>query len=291
MLSMLLSKWLTFRSLFIQAADTYLHITIEAIELIKIQPELTTSHSYSRGLAPWCLGRPTTGSINNAKFWGCGVRISSDIKFNVYNLTQVQAIDLGLSKEHDLLDFIDEEGVQLTALAPKMTNPSIEWQASSFGVSTRCRTLRSNSCDLSKTSVTNGYGPVTAFNCTKERAGIELSGNLNFLSHQIHFIDWHRFIQEPRPFEAYNSSENFGVTESMTSMASNLTDEQSLDAFNNPWHWISAVNIPPDVYTSIAPGDKEQRIWDIFGQSWQMMLDCNTTGLFSFIVQASKEGG
>jgi hypothetical protein len=41
---------LTWNSILIQAADTYLHVTTEAVESVHIQAESISNYAYSRGL-------------------------------------------------------------------------------------------------------------------------------------------------------------------------------------------------------------------------------------------------
>ncbi|KAF2736475.1 hypothetical protein EJ04DRAFT_160093 [Polyplosphaeria fusca] len=62
-------------SIFIQAADTYLHISASAVDLVEAYGQSSSQFTYGRGLAPWCLNRQTHGSINNPNYWSCGLWI------------------------------------------------------------------------------------------------------------------------------------------------------------------------------------------------------------------------
>lgn len=76
---------LTFHSLLVQAADTYLHIVTESANFVQIQPEESQQHFYSRGLAPWCLDRPREGSKGNVNYWGCGVAYDEKVETATMN--------------------------------------------------------------------------------------------------------------------------------------------------------------------------------------------------------------
>jgi hypothetical protein len=184
-------------SVFIQGADTYLHLATEAVETLQINIENPNSHLYSRGLAPWCTARPTFGNENNPNFWGCG--LTATHHFGVSNLSSVTALSMRVSEHHDVSDFVDKDGLSLAVLMPKGVEPGINWSATSFAVSTQCHAIRNNSCEFSVTSdvVTGHKYP---FNCSSTEPEFRTSDVMYSVSQQRRYHNWHQYVTEPSPF-------------------------------------------------------------------------------------------
>lgn len=277
---------LTCASILIQAADTYLHVTTKAIELTQIQFEESNSHHYSKSLGSWCLNKPTFGSTNNSNFWGCVMEPTvSSGGFIIRNYSEIHAVDLGLSKESEIVDFVDKDGIHIATLTPKNVDPAIDWQASSFGISVQCRALRNDSCDFPEPVDKNMWGYYIPFNCTKERAGVDISGNISLVTPQTYFFDWHKFLKEPPPFEVRNVRTS--VSDEMQSRAANLSDEDASDVFRNPWHWFTPVFLISGTreYVNDHGLDTDKQLNYLKKTTTEaLLMHCNTTGMSSRVL-------
>jgi len=275
-------KSLTRLSLLIQAADTYLHISTDAIEAVRIQAEAASAHAYSRGLSPACLTRPTSGSSPNKYFWGCGTQINAAKQISMTNRTEVNALTMGSSRAHSIMEFTDRENIYTAIIGPSNPPRDKDWQATSFGVSSQCRTIRNDTCERLKPSrnATNGGGAILPFKCTRERAGIDISGDIYPVTTLIYFYDWHRFIKDPPPFWFPEVSSN---EPEYLETAANLSEEDGEGVFSNPWPSINVIQMFGDTVRSIGPLDKGNELWTMNSQRRSFFFSCNTTGMFSLL--------
>lgn len=85
----------------IQAADTYLHIAIKAINFVQTQPQAFAARPYGISLAPECLQGRTHGNFGNPNFWGCGAHCFGQI-LDAVDFTEVKAMFSGTSRDHDV---------------------------------------------------------------------------------------------------------------------------------------------------------------------------------------------
>jgi hypothetical protein len=265
-------KRLMIHSVLIQAADTYLHIATEAVEALQIKTEDPSGHLYSRGLAPWCLTRPTFGDENNPNFWGCS--LVSTTLLNGANWSSVTALSMGVSEDHDISDFVDKDGLSLAILMPKGVKPGIDWSATSFAVSTECFPLRNSSCELSATEEDDSLIDYS-FNCSSTEPELKASGVLYPFYTQHRYYNWNRYVEEPPPFDV---EQGFAIgfndtVNSWKQIAKTLTDDEAEQVFSNPWQMLSAVrsssgNIESD----------DDRF--IFSESQTIFAYCNNTGSY-----------
>ncbi|KAF1939998.1 hypothetical protein EJ02DRAFT_495830 [Clathrospora elynae] len=221
----------------IQLADTYLHIATKAIDLTQAQPAIAASYPYSRGLTGWCLDRPKTsqGYGNNINFWSCAIDVAVDHQPTVWNTQAMNAMEMKVSLRDDYLDWQGEDGTHMSILGPRTVAKDTDYLASSFGVSTQCRAIVNTTCDVSNsTEKYSGYD-IQDFNCTKERSGIDAAGSILPFTGQMHFMDYHRFLKEPSPF---NSEFNVVSNESIAAAAA-LSTEDGQTVFRNPWNSLS----------------------------------------------------
>lgn len=258
----------------IQAADTYLHLTTDAVESTQLQPRLADNLYYSKGLAPSCLDRPTFGSPSNPNYWSCGFDIVGD-RLGAKNFEDAITLNMGLSKENEFLNYIDKDGSHIAILGPKGVDANVDWQASSFGVSTQCHAFRNSSCDLGEPEPVDIYSPKTPFNCSKDRGAMDISGDLFAVFHMIQYRDgWHRFLQEPAPFEGTATKQI--LEDYMTAAAANLTDDEAGSVFANPWKWISVVTMYDGIGQQANDSSSVTFYTDDYG--YMQMLNCNSTG-------------
>lgn len=212
------------------------------------------------------------------------MKLTSESGANLDTLTmanegEVTALNLGLSRQHEIRDFLDNDGLYIATVVPRNIDPSMDWRASSFGVSTQCHALPSGTCELKATNDTDSFGNVTAFKCTKEKAGFDLVGNMMYTTEQMYFFDdWHRDIKDQRPFHSVDTSS--GVTLKMTDKVANLREKDAGTIFKNPWNLFSIITlIDGDTIEHITNHDEDELIWQMYNDyDYNMFMDCKTTG-------------
>jgi hypothetical protein len=258
-------------SIFIQAADTYMHISTSTVDLVHALAQPSSQFGYGRGLAPWCLDRPTHGSFDNPNYWGCGMHIFNFTNDppawqpEAANRSQLDPVGLGLSKVHTTLEFVEDDGNSIAVLAPQNVRPDLDYSASSFGVSTQCQYVSNSSCSLKQSS-----SPISTGRADAE-IGLNVSGTIYGYAEMIAQLDFHRYIHEPPPFVM-----NFSVTQDIIDQAANLNDDKAGTVFSNPWRSLAALNIIPDAYDTMNISDSDGRVFR--GQSNYFLLLCNNTG-------------
>jgi hypothetical protein len=266
-------------SVFIQAADTYLHVTIEAVDMTQAQTQPSIGHSYGRGLAPWCLNRPTTGYTSNPNYWSCGLYAYNDAGplVTLANSTEFEALSLGYSKVYTSLDYIDADGTFTAILAPKDVPTEIDYFASTFGVSMQCQPIRNNSCSITETDIGPGnIRPIANFNCSDAGLGVPLSGNIYDVTQQTYEFDLHRLLARPPPFDAVDRT--WQATQDMLDAAANLSDADASNIFSNPWRSLSVPNV---YYVDMFNQSwTDNRIYNVGSASLFTMNFCKTAGMY-----------
>jgi len=184
---------------------------------------------------------------------------------------------MGVSKDNAFYEYLHDDGTHTAIMGPKDVDANTDWQASTFGISTQCFAFRNTSCDFGEPEEVDIYSPAVPFNCSKERGAEDVSGKLYAVFHQMNYKDgWHKFLREGPLFESTLKKAVFNET--MRRDASNLTDEDGMHVFANPWQWRSAVNM--------FDTDKLMNTSDTSLATYQgpqsgtpmQMLSCNSTG-------------
>ncbi|ORX97952.1 hypothetical protein BCR34DRAFT_158720 [Clohesyomyces aquaticus] len=267
-------------SILIQGADTWLHIATISVNIVKLSAESQSAYQYGRGLAPWCFNRPLLGSKCNRNYWGCGIDCAVDDdgelkSYDLANMTTVYEVIAAKSSEHTVMNYTDADGLQFAIAAPAKVPSNIDWEAESFAVSTQCRAIPYSACDVDaqNTPVEN---PILHFNCSEERAGIDVAGDAYYWNQQMMYFDFHKYIHEKPAFSptTLSGGPSPDGMETINTTAPNVTDSEANDVFRNPWHWIAAIAVyeDNDLLSSTQP--------DIWRAGWVydlMMLLCNTT--------------
>ncbi|KAF2650131.1 hypothetical protein K491DRAFT_149337 [Lophiostoma macrostomum CBS 122681] len=275
-------------SLLVQAADTYFHIAADSIELVQFQPFPSATRQFSRGLAPWCLDRPTIGPLGQKNFWGCGITAQAAPYNNATSLaptnaTIIQDMKNSNSDQHQILNFTNAEGVQYAVVAPANVGPSYDWKASSFGVSTTCSAIPEGACSLSDpiTNAKDGQGSpimLVPFNCTKEQAGIDITGNITSHNTKVHMLDFHKYAAESQPF-LNNSIDYLG--DFKTILQSINAGEDANQIFKNPWHALAMRKIPfasQGDFSQLPPSfQNDSRVWKHPLLGALILMVCNIT--------------
>ena len=117
------------------------------------------------------------------------------------------------------------------------------------------------------------------FNCTKERGGIDMSFTEVNSMFQTYYYDWHRFIEEPAPFQARRTL--YTVKEEMWKTAANVSDNEASTVFKNPWKSLVQINIHRNSLLEVQDPAIYHNKVDLCSL---MFLDCNTTGQFPYML-------
>lgn len=184
------------------------------------------------------------------------------------NNTLINEFVSGQSRDFVLEYTSDDDGHFAIVGAPQV--PSyIDWKASSFAVSTQCRSLENNACDLGEDL------SMQTFNCSKARSGIELSGRLTGYDIQRHHFDENKYLRPPPAFDG----ENFADVESVLKIARDVTDDEVDSVFSNPWRWLAVAAISVDPELLLESYKTDNRVWPRYkGGLDHMWLSCNSTG-------------
>ncbi|KAF2677830.1 hypothetical protein K458DRAFT_436235 [Lentithecium fluviatile CBS 122367] len=239
-------------SLLVQAADVYFHIAAESVEFVQVQELPSVAHHYSRGLAPWCLDRPDQGPLGPKKFWGCAITAQAAPYNNATsiaptNATIIQDLKNSVSDQHQILNFTDEGNVSYAVIAPANVGSDQDWKASSFAVSTTCSVITENACNVSDpiTNASDGQGSpimLVPFVCTKNRTGIDISGNLTSHNTKTHMLNFHKYASESPPFLATAMKTPTGLSPS--EIMKSIQDDDANEVFSNPWQALVTRKIP-----------------------------------------------
>ncbi|KAH7371540.1 hypothetical protein BKA66DRAFT_590917 [Pyrenochaeta sp. MPI-SDFR-AT-0127] len=275
-------------SIFVQAADVYFHVAAESVEFVQIQNRSSSTYQFSRGLAPWCLQRPTIGVMGQKNYFGCAITAQQAANSNATTLAPTNASIIhdmknSVSDQHKTINFTDSSGVQYALIGPANVDTSMDWKASSFGVSTTCSAIPEGGCDVFEpiANTLDGQGnPVTLFpfNCTKSVAGIDIVGNLTNHNTATHMLNFHKYAAESPPFlgKTLIDLENFN-----TVLQRINSGEDANDILKNAWSALVMRKIPSAVqgdFSSLPPSfPNDVRVWkhNILGAF--MLLRCNIT--------------
>jgi hypothetical protein len=284
---------LTLCSLLVQAADVYFHIAAEAVELVQVQNLSSTTHHFSRGLAPWCLNRPTVSQEQGQKnYLGCAITARPAPENNATSLaptnaTTIQDMKNTVSDQHRTINFTDVSGVQYALVGPADGNNNMDWKATSLGVSTICSAIPEGACNVSRptTGAKNGQGsPVmlVPFNCTVETAGIDIQGNLTSQNTATHMMNFHKYAAESTPFFGNTL---FDLVDFDTVLENINNGEDANEILKNDWSVLVLRKIPSAVqgdFSQLPPSFvTDARIWKHPLLGAFVLLHCNVTGTFS----------
>jgi hypothetical protein len=277
---------LTINSLLVQAADAYFHVTAETAQVVQYQGASPSIHQFSRGLAPWCLNKPEFGSAGEEKFWGCAITAQQAQYNNATSLAPTNASTIsdmknGVSDQHKTITFADQSGAQYAIVGPANDDESLDWKASSYGVSTTCAAISQNACTLSTPIAGAKDGQnnpimLVPFNCTRARAGLSVAGNLTSQNTVTNMMNFHKYAVESAPF--------FGNTLARLNIP--IPQEgirSSNDVFKNGWSVLVLRKIPSAVQGDFSQLPSlfsvDERIWkhDLLGAF--VLLNCNVTGM------------
>jgi hypothetical protein len=250
----------------------------------------SAAHHYSRGLASWCLDRPDTGPLGPKNFFGCAITAQA-APFNnatslaLTNTTMIQDMKNSVSDVHQTLNFTDPNNVQHVIIAPANVGTSQDWKANSVGVSTVCSPIVQTACDVAQpiTNAKDGQGSpimLVPFNCTKNRTGIDIQGNLTSHNTKTHMLNFHKYAAESTPFltNFMDTPNGLSPSDIMESIRGNDADE----IFKNPWQALVMRKIPfalqGDFDALPTSFRNDSRVWKHGLLGAFTLMHCNITG-------------
>jgi len=270
----------------VHAADGYLHIATEAIELVQVFPQDPAQHQYGRSIDPWCFDdSETIGTMQNKNFFGCSMTLypPDESRLILTNNTEFLAlVDDGYGK--GIMNFTDETtGRQYAVVGPTISPSETDWQATSYAISSQCASMPATACDIQVNSfVRDGLGiPLVPFDCSIARGSpIDFSGSYVGESILYNFFDFHKHLKElGKPFGRMEGLDFYPENEAR-SIIPNITKQESAQMFPSTWRWTAAVGLDLDVDLDGLPRDMIGKAWlmEPAYPNYVMVVACNTTG-------------
>lgn len=182
-------------------------------------------------------------------------------------------VDISAEKFQDPLQPNDTD---IALLMPRVPLESIDWHATTFGVSTQCRALRKDSCSFDDPTRNNITGdPVAPFHCKDDKLGLSVNGTIIPREPQYQFVDFHRYFKRPVVFEERQPSPE-NLEGALNKPIKDWVTTAGQSVFRNPWNWrvfVTQGNLLED--TNID----ELGLWTPFdGYVSAIFLDCDTSG-------------
>ena len=267
------------------AADGYLHIATEAIELVQVFPQDPAQHQYGRNIDPWCFDdSETIGTMQNKNFFGCSMTTyqPDESRMILTNNTEfVALLDEGYGK--GIMNFTEETtGRQYAVVGPTMSPSETDWQATSYAISSQCAPIPATACDIQVNSnVTTDLGlPIVPFGCSIARGSpIDFSGGYIGDSFLYTFFDFHKHLSEGgKPFGGVEGL-YFHPENEAKSIIPSITKQERAQMFPSTWRWNAAVSLDLDSMDGL-PRDMIGKAWPMKPAYWNyvMVVACNSTG-------------
>jgi hypothetical protein len=276
-------------SIFVHAADSYLHIATEAVNLVQIFPQAGAQHRYGRAIDPWCLdNRETMGTFQNKNFWGCAVGATAGPGYIINKNNEIDAATNEAYGEF-IMNFTEETGTKYAVLGPTNSLSDTDWQATSFALSSQCAPIPASACSIDLNSDVRNPDPrqVLPFNCSIFRGSpIDISGTTDGNPHSYRLLKFHKYLaQNAVPFE--NGGFNFifpadyirkDTRGQQAAIIGNATEQQATQMIPSTWTWTAAVSLglSPE-HSSSLPEDMTHIAWNL-PTGFKMVVACNTTG-------------
>ena len=276
------------------AADGYLHIATEAIEIVQVFPQDPAQHRYGRSIDPWCFDdSETVGTMQNRNFWGCSM---TTLKYNAErmeitnNSEFIAMVDEGYGT--GIMNFTEETGSQYAVVGPTISPSETDWQATSYAISSQCAPIPATACDIQvKANLTTDLGKlIVPFNCTIARGSpIDFSGSYIGDVFTYMFFDFHKHLSQSGTF-GMSEALHFTPENEDKIIIPNITKQESAQIFPNTWSWIAAVGLDSDIYLNGLPRDMIGKTWltEPAYRNYLMVVACNTTGEYPLPKNAAR---
>jgi hypothetical protein len=267
---------LTLYSMIIQAANVYLHVSTESVEIVQFFPESLGSRQYSKRLGSWCLDSgPTFGTMQNINFWGCSITYDETSMLNPTNASVLEKWK-SLPSSSYLKNFTDSVGEQFVILGPLDPQLDVDYTASSFAVSSQCKPVPASSCDITTVARNSSSTYWSRFHCLSSHGSpIDLQGTIPTTPIGFNSIKFHKHLYESEPFGGDLWIREGPIPQEV--LVPSVTDEQAIDMWSNPRQWISHASIYGEV--KVFP-DAPEVVMRTDSRLPKMVLYCNTFGTF-----------
>jgi len=257
-----------FRSLLIQAADSYLHLTTNAVNMIHVFQEPPELYQLGRRIGPWCFNtKETFGTQANINFWSCALAYNETAQALAPANMSVWHRTIGNPLDDYVLNYTEADGSQYAIIGSSTLPRDVDWDATSFAVSSQCTVLPAAACNIKDgTSIFEYY-------CQESRGSpVDLGGYVSDGLLSLNFLKFHKYLEEQAPFvtSALKGWDN------VPKFAPNVTDENSSEMWQNPWHWMAEVSLL--VEEKDLPEDIAGAAWLLNGFGYKMVVQCSSTG-------------
>jgi hypothetical protein len=245
-------------------------------------PQAPGQHQYGKNINPWCFDNSETmGTVRNKNFWGCALTVDGEAnitKNKVQSLvfTLPPAVQAVIDEPYgkSIVNFTEETGTKFAILGPTTPPPDVDWQATSFALSSQCVPIPATACNLHTPTRDAQDRKHMYVNCSIHRGSpLELDGVMSESPLIYAFFDFHKYI-----FEKGDTFASFGVgnrSPDPWSVIRDATEQDATQMFPSTWRWVASVRL-----TSTSPTIPQ----DVINMAWSlpwgyyMGLSCNTTG-------------
>jgi hypothetical protein len=244
--------------------------------MLHVIPQSPEMHQLSRKIAPWCLNTEATfGTRANINFWSCALTYNETAEVLALANTMKWHKIIGEPLENYVLNYTDADGTQYAIVGPADMPQSLDWEASSFALSSKCIAIPAAACDIEQ-----GGPSLFPFRCTESRGSpFNFTGNLrdDFFA-SLDFMKFHRYLEEQSPFINQGL---MGYGNESSAIAPNVTKEDSDQMWSNPWRWMAQVSLLVDQQD--LPSDMGGTVWLLDGLGFEMIVDCHSTGMSTLL--------
>jgi hypothetical protein len=272
---------------FIQGANTYFHVVIEALDVTVRSTQAESDHLYSRALAPWCYDAgDTLGTIANKNFWSCAINLelrnNTATGIGVANASHWE--NMARDYPTHMVNFTDAQDTSYAIVRTSDADPAADWSGQSYAISTECQPVRPDSCEWTQEwqYATSEHDPVWSFNCSSAHEG--LAGEFRYFSHLTRLEKFHKHLWTNPPF-GNRLSKRGRPPPRILGLAKNATLNETQDMFKNPFPWVSQLQFSrEDEQSWIDAIDKDNLTfkWRTDVGRTMFVYACDSKGTFDF---------
>jgi hypothetical protein len=268
-----------FTSIFIQVANIYVHLVINATNVERLSDEPSIEYNLSKVLAPWYFNTDDTFGTNHSKFfWSSALEFGVGGSLSVANRSSHR--ETTDKVDSHVFNYTDAQGISYVVVHPPNVDSTLEWKGTGYSVSNRCSAIPRSSCLVRDI---NSKRPT--FNCALTHSrGKNITGQFTTLWHETWTDDWHQYLRESKPFGNAAGSDDptagliFDDTNLNISFPKNMTLEDSNTVFRNPWHWIGKVLVLVEDSDLSTTFKDNELVMKVARNKSAFLLTCNTTG-------------
>ncbi|KAH6644208.1 hypothetical protein C7974DRAFT_439475 [Boeremia exigua] len=233
----------------IQAADTYLHIVIDAVSTEQLKLTSNNGLNLSRRLAPWYFEDPRDGVMKRSITFSRAFLhngMNEDAYQNgtgrVWKANQTSLLYASEEVDSYVLNYTDPAGISYAIVQPSNIDESLDWIGTGYGVSTQCTGVPQYSC---RTESQSSGGNVMHCPADGVYPNVTILSKLDRGLRTWNF-DWHKAWTEASPYDDLSRDIGWMIKRTRDSRYrwdQNLTLQDGNTIFSNPWHWFAKVTI------------------------------------------------